>query len=98
MSCLIQSHVNAQSTYNMHGETLHRITRGWFGYGFWFKSESCRNLNLTSRAWVKLSGTHALSHDLEVLQVSTPGEGLRRRFYLNQNPNQPPCEFCVTGM
>ena len=68
------------------------FTRGWFG--FWFKSESCRRHNLTSRAWVELSGTRASSHDLEVLQVSTPGEGLRRRFNLNQAPNQPPCEFC----
>ena len=71
------------------------FTRGWFG--FWFKSESCRNLNLTSRAWVEVIRTHAFSPDHEVLQVPTPGEGLRRRFYSNQNLNQTPCEFSVTA-
>ena len=37
-----------------------------------------------------------MSHDHEVLQVPTPGEGLRRRFYLNQNLNETPREFSGT--
>ena len=82
---------------NCHLQMLDtEFTRGWFGFGFWFKSESCRNLNLTSRAWVELFMTRALSHGHEVLQVSTPGEGLRRKFYLTQNLNQTLCELCVT--
>ena len=47
------------------------VTKGWFR--FWFNSEFCRNLNLTSRAWVEIVRTRALSHDHELLQVSTAG-------------------------
>ena len=66
------------------------FTRGWCG--FWFKSESCRSLNLKSRAWVELFRTCAVSHDNEVLQVWTKRRGFRRRSYPSQNLNQTPCE------
>ena len=62
-------------------------------------SGSSRNLaeslNLTLQAWVELFETHALSHDHEILQGSTQCKGSRRRFFLNQNLNQTPCEFSV---
>ena len=80
-SCDTKSHVQIRTLLQPSEHTHTEFTRGWFG--FWFKSESCRNLNLTLRARVELFRTHALSHDHEVLQVPIPGEGLRRRFYLN---------------
>ena len=65
------------------------FTRGWSR--LWCKWESCGN----SRAWVELFRTHAMSHDNAVSQVSTHGEVLRRRFYLEkqQNQDQTPCAF-----
>lgn len=36
-----------------------------------------------------------MSHDNEVLRVSTQGKDVRRNFNLNQNLNQTPYEFSV---
>ena len=39
-----------------------------------------------------------MSHDGEVLQVSTPGEGVRRRFYLDRELYQNPCKISVNEL